>query len=190
MSVGTRDLDRELISDAPALAARVDAVYERHHRRVYALALNYGGGDHAWAEDVTQDVFFTLLDKIDVLPDRGDTWPWLRRVTINRCISLQRRRRIRQSLWVRWALGDEPTEGPVADQHMDASTQLQRVWAAVSRLPAKQRAVFSLRHFDDVPQHEIAKALGHSDGYVSKLLHRAEVRVREDVQRQQEGGDV
>ncbi len=189
MSVGIRDLDRELLTDAPSLSARVDAVYERHHPRVYALALNYGGGNHAWAEDVTQDVFFALLDTIAAMPDRGDTWPWLRRVTINRCISLQRRRRLRQSLWVRWALGDEPDRSPAVDQHIDASAQLQRVWAAVSRLPAKQRAVFSLRHFDDVPQTEIAKTLGHSDGYVSKLLQRAEAAVRQDVQRQ-DGEDV
>lgn len=188
MSVGTRDLDRELVTDAPSLSARVDAEYDRHHRHVYALALNFGGGDHAWAEDITQDVFFTLLDKIDVLPDRGDTWPWLRRVTINRCISLQRRRRLRQSLWVKWAVGPEvAVDEP--EQHVDASAQLRRVWAAVTRLPAKQRAVFSLRHFDDVPQTQIAKALGHSDGYVSKLLRRAEARVRDDVRRQEEDTD-
>lgn len=189
MSVGARDLDRELLTDTPSLTARVDAVYERHHRRVYALALNFGGGDHAWAEDVTQDVFFTLLDKLDALPDRGDTWPWLRRVTINRCISLQRRRRLRRSPWVRWVLRAEPVELEV-ELHMDASAQLQRVWAAITRLPPKERAVFSLRHFDDVPQTEIARTLGYSEGYVSKLLQRAHARVREDVQRQQEGGDV
>ena len=188
MSVGVRDLDRELRSGTPSLTARVNAVYERDHRRVYALALNYGGGDHAWAEDVTQDVFTILLDKIEGLPDRGDTWPWLRRVTINRCISLQRRRRVRRSPWVRWILREEPVEAQV-ELHIDASIQLRRVWAAVTRLPDKQRAVFSLRHFDDVPQTEIAKTLGCSEGYVSKLLHRAEASVREDVQRQGGGDD-
>ena len=48
--------------------------------------------------------------------------------------------------------------------------------------PPKQRAVFCLRYFEDVPQNEIAKTLGHTDGYISKLLQRAETRVREQME--------
>jgi RNA polymerase sigma factor (sigma-70 family) len=177
MSVGTRDLSRDNATTEVSLAERVDALYVEHHARVYALALNFGGGDHAWAEDITQDVFFTLLEKLEGLPDRGDPGPWLRRVTINRCISLQRRRNVRSSPLVRWVLREAWTE-PAPEMQMDVSEDLRRVWRAVTNLPPKQRAVFSLRHFDDVSQTEIAKTLGYSDGYVSKLLDRAQRQVR------------
>ncbi len=165
---------------AVSTAARVDALYVKHHKRVYAIALNFGGGSHAWAEDVTQDVFFTLLEKIQTLPDRGDAGPWLRRVTINRCISLQRRRNVRQSPYVRWMLTDPPpADEPEA--RLDVSDELRRVWLALDGLPAKQRAVFCLHHLDGQSQTAIAKLLGLSDGYVSKLMRRAEAHVRDQV---------
>src|SRR5262249_43959207 len=44
-----------------AFAAEAEALYRRHHRLVFRVALRYGGGNTAWAEDVTQDVFVDLL---------------------------------------------------------------------------------------------------------------------------------
>ncbi|MEM6996268.1 MAG: RNA polymerase sigma factor [Myxococcota bacterium] len=170
---------------AESVAARVDAIYLKHHKRVYAIALNYGGGSHAWAEDVTQDVFFTLLEKIKTLPDRGDPGPWLRRVAINRCISLQRRRAVRQSPIVRWMLSDAPA--PVEPEaQLEVSDELRRVWRALEKLPAKQRGVFCLRHLDGESQVEIASVLGLSEGYVSKLLRRAETTVRAEIRREED----
>ncbi len=176
MTVGATEAElRQQLTES--IAARVDAAYVRHHARIYALALNYSGGSHAWAEDVTQDVFFTLLDKIETLPDRGDLGPWLHRVTINRCISLQRKRAFRRSPYVRWLLAEPPVEEEL-EARLDVSASLRRVWDALEGLPAKQRAVFCLRHLHGVAQTEIAATLGHSDGYVSKLLRRAEHHVR------------
>lgn len=188
MTVGTTEaqMRREL---AESVASRVDAAYVRHHARIYALALNFAGGSHAWAEDVTQDVFFTLVEKIETLPERGDLGPWLRRVAINRCISLQRKRVFRQSPYLRWLLQEPPAqEEPEA--RLDVSAELRRVWDALEGLPAKQRAVFCLRHLQGVAQTEIAATLGHSDGYVSKLLRRAEQHVRARVRLAEEGDDA
>ncbi len=180
MTVRTTPLQDEADELTASIAARVDALYVEHHKRIYALALNFSGGSHAWAEDVTQDVFFTLLEKIRALPDRGDPGPWLRRVAINRCISLQRRRSVRQSPMVRWMLSEPPPDEQ-PESRLDVSEDLRRVWQAMDDLPAKQRAVFCLRHLDGESQTAIARLLGHSDGYVSKLLRRAETHVRRQL---------
>ncbi|TPV97089.1 MAG: sigma-70 family RNA polymerase sigma factor [Myxococcales bacterium FL481] len=180
VTVRTRRLAPTVAGSGASIAERVDALYLKHHERVYATALHFGGGNHAWAEDVTQDVFFTLLDKLPSLPERGDLGPWLRRVTVNRCISANRRRRIRESPYTRWLLRPmPPVFEPEAD--LDVSEQLRRVWEALDELPPKQRAVFSLRHLEGESQTSIARILGHSDGYVSKLLRRAELRIRQAI---------
>ncbi|MGH1342786.1 MAG: RNA polymerase sigma factor [Nannocystales bacterium] len=187
MIVGTHQLQHDAQAREATLTERVDALYVEHHRRVYALALNFGGGDHAWAEDVTQDAFFTLLARIGELSEGCDPWPWLRRVTINRCISQQRRHRVRHSPWVRWLLREQPAE-PQPELELDVSDKLRRVWAAAKQLPSKQRAVFALRYFEDQSQTAIAKTLGYSEGYVSKLLRRAQERVRALAQLEDDNG--
>src|SRR5437762_1383893 len=60
-----------------AAAAEVEALYRRHHRFVFRLALRYGKGNTAWAEDVTQDVFVDLFKIVHTLHDLDDMEGWL-----------------------------------------------------------------------------------------------------------------
>ncbi|MFY0534022.1 RNA polymerase sigma factor [Nannocystis pusilla] len=73
------------------VAALLDRLYRRHHRAVYQLALRYGLGNEAWAEDVVQDVFVTLFDRLPTLADVEQLDGWLYRVTTNRCLRKLRR---------------------------------------------------------------------------------------------------
>src|SRR6476659_10076334 len=74
-------------------ADEIGALYRRHHRLVYRLALRYGRGDAAWAEDVTQDVFLGLFKILDDLTDREGMEGWLYRATTNRCLNRLRHER-------------------------------------------------------------------------------------------------
>ena len=50
-------------SGSPASTSLViERLYDRHKEAVFRLALRYGRGDVAWAEDVTHDVFLDLFD--------------------------------------------------------------------------------------------------------------------------------
>src|SRR5262245_28442646 len=75
--------------DPASVAARVDIrdAYERHRHDVFRLALRYGAGRRAWAEDVTQEVFVRLMEIVDRLDAPSDLGAWLYRVTANHCVS-------------------------------------------------------------------------------------------------------
>jgi len=169
---------REVLAPSLSRSERVDALYLAHRRGVYGTALAYSGGNHALAEDITQDVFFTALERIDDMPEDRDLGPWLVRVTINRCINAFRRQRVRGSLLSRWFLRDTMREIQSPETEVVVSESLRRVWNALEGLSPTQRAAFCLRHFDGERQTEIAKVLGYSEGYVSKLLRKAEDHVR------------
>ena len=72
---------------------RFTALYTRHRDRVYRWALRYSAGDAAFAEDVTQDVFIRLMDRLSHLEDVDALEGWLYRVTANRCLSKLRQSR-------------------------------------------------------------------------------------------------
>ena len=160
-------------------ADRVDALYRQHRDLVYRLALRYGGGRGAWAEDVTQDVFIRLFDAVGRLDVQAGLEGWLYRVTTNRCLNRLRRERLRNSAPVRWLLGRRQSD-PVDPERVSTARQgLAQAWDVLETLTPKEQVAFCMFYLDGRRQTEIADQLGHSKGYVCKLIKRAEERVRE-----------
>jgi RNA polymerase sigma-70 factor (ECF subfamily) len=166
---------------SPDLTEVVSRAYLRHRDEVYRLALRFGAGRQAWAEDVTQDVFVSLCrfaDGISHDPENPDDLrPWLYRVTANRCIQKIRRERVRNAPGVRWLLGRLRPSEPDVDETAIHREDLRTVMQALEELPAKERVVFSMYYLDDMDMPEIGAMLGHSKGYICKLIHRARARI-------------
>ncbi len=164
--------------DASVQPLEVDALYRRYHGLVFRLALRYGRGDSAWAEDVTQEVFLRLFDVIDRLAEGDGLEGWFYRVTSNRCLNRLRRERVRSAAPVRWLLGDK-AQPPIDPERITAAREgLDQAWAVLDQLPPKERIAFCMVHVDGKTLVEIGKMLGHTKGYICKLVKRAETRVR------------
>ncbi len=150
--------------------------YRNHFREVYLQCLRYAGGDVAWAEDVAHDVFLKLLEHQHEIDDPARLGGWLYRVTANTAISHLRRRR----WWVAWLVhafqGEEPA--PSAGELVDERRRGEAAMALLHQLPPLERVVLCMKLFEGKSQKEIAEVIGHSQGYVSKLMQRAVARIR------------
>ncbi len=156
-------------------AVRVERLYARHRNSVYRIALRYCAGNTAIAEDVTHDVFLRLMSALDRLDDEEQLSGWFYRVTANRCLSHLERARFRRSVLSILGLGRGAAE---LTPQLEARSELRRTLEVVDSLPPKERIAFTMLHLEGKSQNEIAETLGHSKGYVSKLIHRATERVR------------
>src|SRR5258705_13299881 len=118
-------------------------LYERHHRRVYAVCLGMTRNP-AQAEDLTQEVFVHLVRKIGSF--RGDSQfsTWLHRLTVNMVLMHFRRNESRQEQRQE-SLEDRAFN--VHRNHQPISTQLidrMALRSALTQLPPGCRAVFVL----------------------------------------------
>ena len=137
------------------------------------------GGDRAFAEDITQDVFIALFRHAHGVSSMENPEGWFYRVTTNRCINRLRRERFLTLPPIRWLLGDRMRH-PVDPETMGITEDLlRRAFARVMQMPPKARACFFMYHVDGKSQVEIGGLLGHSKGYVSKLIARCERAVIE-----------
>jgi RNA polymerase sigma factor (sigma-70 family) len=159
--------------------ALVDAadLYQRHRNKVYQLCLRLGGGNVGWAEDATQDVFVKLLERLPGLEEPDDLGGWIYRVAVNVCMTRLKRdgsvwRRVRQAL-----LASPPSGGPSPERRVEVKQEVAAALETLGELPAKERVVFCMKHLDGLEQRQIAATLDLSEGYVSKLLHRAAIAV-------------
>jgi RNA polymerase sigma-70 factor (sigma-E family) len=127
--------------------------------------------DHALAEDLLQ----TALTKSWFAWGRisGSPEAYVRKVLVNTFASSWRRR---------WngelATAELPERG--TDDTADAITTEQDLWAAMGRLPRRQRAVVVLRYFEDLTEVQTADALGCSVGTVKSQASKALAKLRID----------
>jgi RNA polymerase sigma-70 factor (sigma-E family) len=142
----------------------VTALYRSHALGLTRLAFIILGDRHA-AEDVVQEAFCGLYRAWDRLPDHGNVLGYLRVSVVNGCRSAQRRvKRAPRPLAV----------PPAASAESDAllGEEQRAAVAALRRLPPRQREALVLRYFEDLPEHEIALAMGVSRGTVKSTTAR------------------
>jgi RNA polymerase sigma-70 factor (ECF subfamily) len=155
-------------------ADMVSGMYRRHRDLVFHLALRYGNGHRAWAEDVLHDVFVRLLRHVHRVNRLDNPHGWFYRVTTNVCLTRLRRERFLTLPVVRWVVG-QPRSRPAEPEQLGIDEErLRRAFVRLAALPPKVRACVYMHHVDGMPQAEIAEMLGHSRGYVSKLIARGE----------------
>jgi RNA polymerase sigma-70 factor (ECF subfamily) len=156
-------------------------------RRIYSLCQRFLQ-DRDEADSATQDVFLKAFQALK----RGgteleDPARWLTRIAVNTCLD-----RLRSRKWQFWrrrpSSEDEQTilsmaasTSPEAEDRYFAGQIGERLTVALERLSPRQRAVFTLRHFEDLSLEEIGDMLGLDVGTVKAHMFRALAKLREDL---------
>jgi RNA polymerase sigma-70 factor (ECF subfamily) len=137
--------------------------------------------DEDRAADVAQEVFAKLHQAWATDP-RTIEWPWLTRGS-------ERLPRSAALGWWRWwrergvdldSAGLRSTVRTPEAEVIGRETQL-RIWAAIRRLPLRQREVFALRQMEGLSTDAVAAALGITAGSVKQHLFRAVAHLRRAV---------
>lgn len=122
-------------------------------------------GSNALAEEVVQEAFIRLQGHWE----RADNpAAYLRTIVVNLCRTQVRRREHERRL-------TRPAPRPTVQPEIDET------WAAVCRLPYRQRAALALRFYEDLGEAEIARILGCRPGTVKSTIHRGLSRLREEL---------
>ena len=142
------------------------------------------------ADSATQDVFlkaYKALSSSSGPQELDNPGKWVTRIAVNTCLD-----RLRSRSWKIWQRRPAPQDEELilqmkAGDTPDAERQLfskqiqQRLEKALGKLSERQRAVFSLRHYDGMPLEEIADVLTLDVGTVKAHLFRGISKLREEL---------
>ncbi|WP_372729064.1 SigE family RNA polymerase sigma factor [Nocardioides sp.] len=128
-------------------------------------------GDVHLAEDLVQDTLARVADHWSRVSRRGDPDAYARRVMHHRAIDTWRRRSVRPAE----VMGDSH---PELGQHGPDVERRLVLRQALLRLTPKQRAVLSLRFYDDLTEVQTAGVLGCSPNTVKSQTRQALERLR------------
>ena len=184
-----RDLDlvAALRRRDPIAAERLVTTYGD---RAYRLAASITGNGQD-AEEVVQDVFWTVIRKIDGFRGESAFGSWLYRIVANAAYQkLRGRSRRRELSWeeVMPVFDDQGRHaGPMPDWSArveDPSIQAElrlALTSAIEELPAAYRSVLMLHDVRGLSNPEIAELLGLSVPVVKTRVHRARLFLRKQL---------
>jgi len=128
-------------------------LYKQYSKAMYNIAIRFLNNKMD-AEDILQESFVTAFGRLEELKNRDVFGSWLKRIVINKCISLQRKRK------VAFEEIDEERHGEPAEKD-DGLPAIDPalIHKAIKELPPKGRMVLVLRALEGYSHKEIAETL-------------------------------
>ena len=156
--------DEELIRQCKdGVREAFNELVRRYQERIYWTVKRFVG-DPDDARDISQEVFIKAYHGISTFRGDAKLFTWLYAIASNLCINHVRKQKLRAFFNL----------DQLADIHADAQERPDRlleknemrhvIEAAIETLPAKQKAVFLLRYYQDLPYEEIAVILKRTVG--------------------------
>lgn len=169
--------------------ADFDAWMASEQRRIFVLCYRMLN-DRDEADTATQDVFLKAHRALShqTFPNAEEMAKWVTRIAVNTCLD-----RLRSARWTFWKrrvarpaeeaiLNTAESSRPGAEARVFAGEVEKRLAAALNRLSDRQRAVFTLRHYEDRSLEEIAAILNVDAGSVKSHMFRAIAKLRDELQ--------
>ncbi len=151
----------------------------QHDRQVLNVAYSMTGS-LADAQDIYQETFLRAYRALPGFRFQSSFRTWLLRITVNQAINWRKKRKLRSIFSLDSPDGhnnDMAFLNIASDTDAAATVHAEEIWQQIFRgmqtLSSKERAVFTLRHFEGIKIKEIATLLECADGTVKNLMYRA-----------------
>ena len=128
--------------------------------------------NHDDADDILQNTFIKVFKHIEQFKQESSLKTWLYRIATNESMSFLNNPKNKgfDSL-------DDVQNAVTADTLTDYDDISGKLVKAIDTLPAKQKAVFIMRYYDEMPYHEIAEITGTSEGALKASFHLAAKKI-------------
>ena len=136
--------------------------------------------DHEDANDVLQNVMIRIWNGLENFREDSQLYTWLYRVATNECLTFLEQQKKRASV----SLSDVESglENKIkADQNFDGKKLEWKLQLGIQQLPEKQRIVFQLRYYDEMPYEEMSRVLETSEGALKASYHHAVKKIEEYI---------
>jgi RNA polymerase sigma-70 factor (ECF subfamily) len=136
--------------------------------------------DHENTNDVLQNIFIKVWKGLENFREDSQLYTWLYRIATNESLTFLDQQKRKSSI----SLNDvESGLSNIikADQNFDANRLEWKLQLAIQQLPEKQRLVFNLRYYDEMPYEQMSQILGTSEGALKASYHHAAKKIQDFI---------
>ncbi len=181
--------EQQLVARAKADAEACGQLYQRHVRRIYNYHYQFTHNREE-AEDLTSRTFFQALRGIGTYHDLGLPFQaWLYRIAHNLVVNWYREQSRHPVIGLEHAVDEVHAEAGNPQADMAERAERERLRQLLDGLPEDRKTLLILKFVEKMPNAEIAKILGRSEGAIKVLYHRTLLGLREKAGRDGFGGE-
>jgi RNA polymerase sigma-70 factor (ECF subfamily) len=148
---------------------------ERLYWHVRRMVIN-----HDDADDVLQNMFIKVWAGLDNFREDSQLYTWLYRIATNESLTFLNQQKKRNAI----SLNDDEnglSNTIKSDTHFDANKLEWKLQLGIQSLPEKQRLVFNLRYYDEMPYEQMSRVLDTSEGALKASYHHAAKKIEEFI---------
>lgn len=174
--------DKELLyrfKDPETKESAFTAILKKYQEKLY-WHIRRMVVDHDDANDVLQNMFIKVWKGLENFREDSQLYTWLYRIATNESLTFLEQQKKRSST----SLSDVENglENKLkADTNFDANRLEWKLQLAISKLPEKQRVVFNLRYYDEMPYEKMSRVLDTSEGALKASYHHAAKKIEEFI---------
>ncbi|MDE3234932.1 MAG: RNA polymerase sigma factor [Bacteroidota bacterium] len=136
--------------------------------------------DHDDANDVLQNTFIKVWNGLENFREDSQLYTWLYRIATNESLTFLEQQKKKSAISL-----DEVESGlsnkVKASENFDVNKLEWKLQLAIQQLPEKQRLVFNLRYYDEMPYEEMSRILETSEGALKASYHHAAKKIEEFI---------
>ncbi len=142
--------------------------------------------DQDLTSDLVQETLLQMVKSLESLQKPESFWGWLYRIAMNKIQQYYRQLSLRKtqvaSDFERDILGVHASgSGCEGERRLEGEEMMRKVFTAMAQLKQRDRAVLSLRCFEEMPYSEIASVLECSDMNARLLFYRAKLALKQKL---------
>lgn len=136
--------------------------------------------DHEDANDVLQNMFIKVWKGLENFREDSQLYTWLYRIATNECLTFIAQQKKRSAI----SISDDDnglSNKLKSDSDFDANKLEWKLQLGIQKLPEKQRLVFNLRYYDEMPYEEMSRVLDTSEGALKASYHHAAKKIEDFI---------
>ena len=137
--------------------------------------------EHEDTNDVLQNMFIKVWNGLENFREDSQLYTWLYRIATNESLTFIEQQKRRASVSIDGSVETGLMNSIKADKHFDPNRLEWKLQVAIQGLPEKQRVVFNLRYYDEMPYEEMSKVLETSTGALKASYHHAVKKVEDFI---------
>ena len=137
--------------------------------------------EHEDANDVLQNVFIRVWNGLGNFREDSQLYTWLYRIGTNECLTFLEQKKRKSTVSLDGDVETGLSNTIKADKHFDPNKLEWKLQLAMQQLPEKQRVVFNLRYYDEMPYEEMSKVLETSEGALKASYHHAVKKIEDFI---------
>ncbi|HWY36503.1 MAG TPA: sigma-70 family RNA polymerase sigma factor [Nitrosopumilaceae archaeon] len=170
--------DQELLSQFRSESSRNNAftlIIRKYQKKLY-WHIRKIVIDHDDTDDVLQNTFIKTWKGLDTFKEESQLYTWLYRIATNEALGFLRKKK-RENTFSIHPIEHQLSKSLESDVYFNGDEIQMKLQKAILTLPEKQRIVFNMRYYEEMPYEQMSEVLDTSVGALKASYHHAAKKI-------------